>query len=66
MSVANLRIQQSITTIGNTAELAVRIVKDLAGDDIASSISNSSLTNDAVRSLVLTRMQHNITKMNAK
>jgi FixJ family two-component response regulator len=63
MSIEIERARASVVTLGNAADLATRIVKDLAGGDIAQSINKSALTSEAVRCLVVSRMQRNISKL---
>lgn len=62
MSVANQRIQRSIVTVSNSTELAARIVRELAGSDIANSIGNNSLTYGALCAMIKARIRHNLSK----
>jgi len=56
-------MQQSVVTIANTAELSARVIREFSGNDIANSLNNNPLTFDALRGLVISRIQHNLSKM---
>ena len=63
MNVQNIRVHQSMITLANTTELAVRVIRDIAGNDISNSINGNSLTSDALRALIVSRIQRNTTRM---
>jgi hypothetical protein len=55
-----LRVLNSATVLCNAVELVTRIVKDIAGNDISTSINNNTLTSDTIASLVAQRISTNI------
>lgn len=63
MNVHTIRTQQTVVTLANATELSARVIKDFSTNDIASSLNNNPLTYDALRGLILSRIQHNISKM---
>lgn len=63
MDVTTERVLSSAITIANAADLTTRIVQDLSGGEIASTLNNSQLTSDAIRGLAISRMQQNLTKL---
>lgn len=54
------QIQRSATVLGNATEMATRIIRAVAGNDIADSIGGSKITANTVRSLVLSRFKRNL------
>lgn len=60
MSLDVERTRVSAVTLANATDLATRIVKNLAGNEVASSIDNNRLTSEAVRCLIISRMGHNL------
>ena len=46
----------SALTLANAAELAGNIIKEIAGNDIASSLNGSAITKSIIHSLVLQRI----------
>lgn len=63
MSLQVERTRVSAVTLANATDLATRIVKNLAGKEVASSIDNNRLTSDAVRCLVVSRLNRNLSLM---
>lgn len=51
------RIQQSMVTLGSAAELVSHVVREVAGNEVASSLNGSRITNDTIQTLVLARFR---------
>lgn len=61
-----LRMQRSLVTLANSVELTASVVKELAGSEIASTLAGDSLTNDALRVLILSRLNERIDHLPVK
>lgn len=55
-STQAIRQASSALTLANAAELAGNIIKEIAGNDIASSLNGSAITKSVIHSLVLQRI----------
>lgn len=51
------RIQQSMVTLASAAELVSHVVREVAGNEVASSLNGSRITNDTIQTLVLSRFR---------
>ncbi|MGI9212451.1 MAG: hypothetical protein ACR2HF_08240 [Methylococcaceae bacterium] len=51
------RIQQSMVTLASAAELVSYVVREVAGNEVASSLNGSRITNDTIQTLVLARFR---------
>lgn len=56
-SLTSLRREKSLMTLANANELAGRIIKQVAGNDISNSFNGSPLTSDLVCTIVQRRFQ---------
>lgn len=63
MSIDNLRIRETVDTVATMTELSTRVIKSMVSNDIANSINNNPLTLDALKGLVISRIQYNVSKM---
>lgn len=63
MSIETERARVSAVTLGNSVDLISRVVKELAGNDISSSLNDTSLTLEGIRCLVVSRMRINLSKL---
>lgn len=66
MNPKNIRLHESTITLANTTELAVRVISDIAGNEISNTISGDSLTSDALRAMIISRIAHNASKMSKR
>jgi hypothetical protein len=57
---SKLRVINNATVLSNAVELVTRIIKDISGNDISTSINNNTLTSEAIASLVTQRISNNI------
>lgn len=60
MSLTVERTRASVITLSNSVDLAAKVISNIAGKEIASSINNNNLTSNAVRTLIAHRLQKNI------
>ena len=50
------RQKRSVIVLANAAEIGSSVIKDIAGNDIANSINNSTITRDVIQMLVMQRI----------
>lgn len=50
-------VYQSAAVLDAAATLASEIIRKVAGNEVANTINNSTLTSEAVRSIIISRIQ---------
>lgn len=61
-TLETIRQQKTMTTLANANELVTRVIRRVAGNDIANSINGSPLTNDVICSIVQNRYKNILEK----
>ena len=65
-TLETIRQQKTMTTLANANELVTRVIRRIAGNDIANSINGSALTSDVICSIVQNRYKNILEKTAAQ
>lgn len=53
-------VYQSASVLEAAATLASEVIRKVAGNDVANTINNSMVTNDTVKSIIISRIQNKL------
>ena len=57
VNIAAMRLERSTSALANGVELAVNVVRAIAGNDVANTLHGESVTQEAASRLIIARVQ---------
>lgn len=57
MRTVTPNLERSLITLSNAVELVTNVTREIAGNNVASTLNNESITLDSIRMIILKRIE---------